>query len=301
MRKLLLKTTALVACLFTIQMASADDVATFEDFNMGSATYWKGNFQTADTLFRSGSYLFSNHSEMMYGGSWAYGSEFGVSRQSSTSCSWTYNGDEYNCVSGSGVSGSAQFAVAYADNLYPCRVYMSDSVAGTSITGCYINNTAYVAEAAKGNDSYEGAFVAGDWFMLTATARKADGTTKKDSLFLIDCRSSIASEHHYISEWTWFDFSDLGNDVKYIDFTVSGTHTNDYGLLTPTYFCMDDFGAQIPAGMEETKTSETAKTVTGTSYYTTSGEQLSEPGSQISIVVTHYSDGTSSSKKVLKR
>lgn len=292
--------TAIAASLFTANNVSADNVATFEDFNIPTGNYWKGNFVAADTLIKSGDYLFTNHSEMMYGGTWAYGSEFGISKQTDTSCSWKYSGDEFNSASGSGVNGSAQFAVAYVDNNYNrCRAYMSDTVKGTAITGCYINNTSYVADAAKGNDSYEGAFKTGDWFMLTATALKADGTVKKDSLYLIDFRSSVESEHTYLTNWTWFDFSKFGNDVKNITFTLSGTHSNAYGLLTPAYFCMDNFGAQTPTDVHSINNAEGLKTIVGTSYFTADGKKISKMEEGLNIVVTRYSDGSTSSRKLM--
>jgi hypothetical protein len=302
MTKHLLKVTAITASLFIANSVAAENVATFEDFIIPSGNYWKGNFMTADTLIKSGDYLFTNHSEMMYGGTWAYGSEFCISKQTDTSCSWVYNGDEFNSASGSGVNGSAQFAVAFIDNNYNlCRAYMSDTVKGTSITGCYINNTSYVAEAAKGNDTYEGEFKTGDWFMLTATAKKANGTTMKDSLYLIDFRSSIESEHTYLAKWKWFNFSKFGDDVKFITFTVSGTHKNSYGLLTPTYFCMDDFGAQTPTDIQETNNVDGLKDIISISYYTIDGKYISKMEKGINIIVTRYSDGTSSTKKLIEK
>ncbi|MBP7985252.1 MAG: DUF4465 domain-containing protein, partial [Bacteroidaceae bacterium] len=212
--------SAVLSALFVTSNAFAADVATFEDFNIPSGNYWKGNFNTPDTLIKSGSYLFSNHSEIQnYGYEYRYGSDFGVSKSTETTCTWIYGGEEFNCASGSGVNGSQQFAVAYIGSFDKCQAFMSDTVNGTSITGCYINNTSYVVSAAKGENSFEGKFVTGDWLLLTATATKADGTSIKDSLYLIDFRSSIESEHTYITSWTWFDFSNMGNDVKHITFT----------------------------------------------------------------------------------
>lgn len=249
--------TAVLSALFVTSNAFAADVATFEDFNIPSGNYWKGNFNTPDTLIKSGSYLFSNHSEIQnYGYEYRYGSDFGVSKSTETTCTWIYGGEEFNCASGSGVNGSKQFAVAYIGSFDKCQAFMSDTINGTAITGCYINNSSYVVSAAKGENSFEGKFVTGDWLLLTATATKADGTSIKDSLYLIDFRSSIESEHTYITSWTWFDFSNMGNDVKHITFTMTGSHTGAYGLNTPTYFCLDNFGDErpdTPATFEDVK------------------------------------------------
>lgn len=304
MKRILLTFAAVAACLTTTMKAATTNVATFEDFtNFPSGqNYWKGDFK-GDTLIKSGSYLFTNYSANLDYGTykWPYGSEFGISKSTDTSCGWAYAGDEFNSASGSGAKGSKQFAVAYVDNNYnKCRAYMSDSVKGTSITGCYINNTSYVVDAAKGNNQYEGKFVAGDWFMLTATATKADGNTVKDSLYLIDFRSDKDSEHTYLTDWTWFDFSNMGNDVRYITFTLSGSHIGKYGLNTPTYFAMDNFG-DTPATtpIDDTTVPTINKAVKSINYYTIDGSQNSTLQKGLNIVVTQYTDDTTSSKKVM--
>jgi hypothetical protein len=299
MTKKILYLTALAA-IFVTSNASAVDVATFEDFYIPSGNYWKGNFNTPDTLIKSGSYLFSNHSEIQnYGYEYRYGSNFGVSKSTDTACTWVYGGEEFNSASGSGVNGSQQFAVAYISDYNKCQAFMSDTVNGTAITGCYINNTSYIVSAARGGNSYEGDFVTGDWLLLTATATNADGTTVKDSLYLIDFRSSIESEHTYLTDWTWFNFSNMGSNVRYITFTMTGSHTGTYGLNTPSYFCLDDFGASVPTAIEDIPFSQALKTVTGTSYYTIDGKQTTSLQKGINIIVTRFSDGTASSKKVL--
>ena len=80
---------AALSALFVTSRAAAADVATFEEFNIPSGNYWKGNFNTPDTLIKSGSYLFSNHSEIQnYGYEYRYGSELGVSKPTDVTCSW---------------------------------------------------------------------------------------------------------------------------------------------------------------------------------------------------------------------
>lgn len=298
MKKKLLCVALLATCVFTTSNSYAIDIATFEDFTISSGNYWKGNFIKTDTLIKSGSFLFTNHSEITYG--WYYGGNFGVSRSKDTSCSWTYSGDEFNCASGAGVHGSNQFSVAYADGVHPCRALMSDTINGTAITGCYINNNSYVVETAKGNVNEKYLFKTGDWFALIATATRTDGSTKADSLYLIDFRSSVASEHTYIKDWTWFDFSNMGSNVKYITFSLDGSKKDTYGLLTPTYFCMDDFGANNPTSIKENTVSPVTKTVDCILYYTIDGKQQSgKPQKGMNILVTRYSDGTTNSKKMM--
>lgn len=296
MRKKLLVLTALAVSIITY--ADAQSAATFEDFNIPSGNFWKGNFAIGDTLIKSGSYQFTNYSAVSW--NFKYGSEFGVSKSTETSCGWAYTGDEFNNVTGKGANGSSQFAVGYVDDSYNrCRAYVSDTINGEYITGCYITNNSYVREAALGNDAYGGKFVAGDWLKLTATATLTDNTTKDKSILLIDFTSDSEAERTYLKDWTWFDFSSFGHKVKYVTFTITGSadHVGAYGLNTPKYFCMDDFGTATPAGINET--SDANKSVSDIRYFTIDGKKLSNCQRGANIVVTRYSDGSMSTKKIL--
>lgn len=53
--------------------------------------------------------------------------------------------------------------------------------------------------------------------------------------FLADYRSKKTD---IVSSWEKVDLTPLG-EVKYIVFTLESTDNNDYGMLTPAYFCLD--------------------------------------------------------------
>ena len=52
----------------------------------------------------------------------------------------------------------------------------------------------------------------------------------------------LAKGTNIVNQWTYVDLSKLGK-VDELHFTMSGTKTNDMGLTTPTYFCIDNLGA----------------------------------------------------------
>ena len=80
---------------------------------------------------------------------------------------------------------------------------------------------------------------------------------------------------------------------------MTGSHTGAYGLNTPAYFCLDNFGASAPTGIENTHVSQALKTISSTSYYTLDGKKITSLQKGINIIVTRFSDGTASSKKIL--
>lgn len=77
-----------------------------------------------------------------------------------------------------------------------------------------------------------------DWFKLKITGIDSTGI-EKDSInfYLADFRT--ANSGGIVTEWTKVDLTSLGA-VQRLQFTLSGTDNNSYGLRTPAYFCMDD-------------------------------------------------------------
>ena len=53
----------------------------------------------------------------------------------------------------------------------------------------------------------------------------------------------LAKGKNIVTEWTYVDLKQLGT-VDAIFFTMTGSRTGDYGLNTPTYFCIDNIGVK---------------------------------------------------------
>lgn len=280
--------------------------ATFEDVSIANGKTYFNGAGTDDkpiTTFNSGSYTFPNFNNP----SWPFWCEYAVSKSTAT----TYNNvsDQYNNVTGKGANNSEQYAVVYDGGSmmgpgYENTILMPDQTAGNSISGCYITNTAWVKKAILEGDGMTGAFTTGDYLKFTATAKLADNTTRTIDFYLADYRSSVASEHYYVDSWKWFDMSSFGNNVLSVSFAVTSTHKNNYGITTPTYFCMDDFGGnapQTPSSIDNTPFSQGLKTVKSVSYYSIDGRMLTEPQQGMNIIITRYTDGTATSKKIIKK
>ena len=84
---------------------------------------------------------------------------------------------------------------------------------------------------------------------VTAIGYNGLQTTGEVVFYLADYRSENSDEHFAIDTWKWFDLSSLGA-ITSIEFEIFTTKFDEYGFTTPTYFCLDNFGAEKPIGTD---------------------------------------------------
>ena len=132
----------------------------------------------------------------------------------------------------------------------PTDVYAADGQEHT-VTGFYVTNNLWAYQSIMEGD-YSSTPFGGttgddpDWFKLTATGKNASGQTIGTlDFYLADYRFANNEEDYVVDTWEWFDLSPLGA-VHTISFELSSTKNNDYGMLTPAYFCIDDFNGIAP-------------------------------------------------------
>lgn len=214
-------------------------IATFEDVNLGSNGYWTG--EEGENEIFSGGWLFTNY----------YSSYFWGGFTASNHADLTQTGldAQYTAITAGGYDGSAQFGVAYTMGAQT-DVYASDGTAHT-ISGCYVTNNLWAYHSITEGD-YSSTPFGGttgndpDWFKLTATGKNAAGQTVGTlDFYLADYRFTNNEDDYVIDTWEWFDLSPLG-PVHTISFSLSSTKSNSYGMLTPAYFCIDDFNGVGP-------------------------------------------------------
>lgn len=226
--------------------------ATFEDWCLEPEDIWIGDtvkgYDTEQTVY-SGSFRFPNLYMHAYR-SWA---KFAVS---SMSDDWYLSlPDQFNSSSGRGACNSNTFGVAYIEPAYGETAF-EVSKAGTDIDmrGIWLNNSAWVKEAVlygDGMSTIEGGFTNGDWFRLTLTGVRTNGSGITKDIYLADYRDEDVRNHYVIDSWQWFDLSAFG-PIHKISFSVAGTKKNQFGLTTPAYVCLDGIGSQCPARLADT-------------------------------------------------
>ncbi len=216
------------------------DVATFEDVTLNADGVWQAP-QEGDNTFISGGWSFTNHySEYFWGG-------FTVSNH--TDLTQSGMDAQYTAAAGGGYDGSAQYATAYAMGS-PTVVSTANGSMHT-VSGCYVTNNVWAYQnmlegdytatpfgGSTGNDP--------DWFKLTATGKNTNGQTVGTvNFYLADYRFDNHENDYILNTWEWFDLSLLG-PVASISFSLSSSKNNAYGMVTPAYFCMDDFNGIGP-------------------------------------------------------
>ncbi len=230
MRKLL----SLSFSLFLAVMAFAQDPATFEDVPLGSGGIWQP--PVGENEMPSGGWLFTNSTQYGYWG--------GFTASNRTDLNQSGLDAQYTAAAGCGYDGSTQYAVAYTMGVQT-DVYAADGQLHT-VTGCYVTNNLWtyqdILQGGYGELPYGGTTGNDpDWFKVTATGKNASGQTVGTlDFYLADYRFANNDEDYVLNTWEWFDLSPLGN-VATISFSLSSSRGSGYNMITPAYFCMDNF------------------------------------------------------------
>lgn len=208
---------------------NAQNVATFEDLELEKDSYWNGADLTGS--FNSGDYSFGiNYNE-------AYASWDGIAYSTMTATGFeSYDPDQYNSCIGHGYDASQTFAVVYYSAWSGEPAIKAINGETFEAKGCYITNAAYAYHSMLNGDDYAKKFDDTDWFKLTATGYLAGETTGTADFYL-------AKDGKIVNSWEYFDLQTLAT-VDEIHFTLSSSDIGEWGMNTPAYFCMDDFGAE---------------------------------------------------------
>lgn len=221
-------------------------IATFDDLALEPETAWYGKRESEGYDHRSFTY---------YSGSYSFPCKYapslltwgGVAYSNQTKTSFTsLFPDQFNSAVGHGVNGSKNYAVAYAYGKQTVEVRATHAGPAV-IPGTFVTNTAWVKEVTqKGTgmgDEPHTPFHKGDYLLLIAS--NSTGTRKLE-FPLVDYRSSNDAEHYVIDSWQWLDLSALG-ETESVIFSMKGTRIANGGTTIPAYFCLDDFGSEMPA------------------------------------------------------
>ena len=222
--------------LGAIEITNAAEVATFdvETLESESVKQYAETDGAADFDLDS-RYTFQNYSA--YEGT--YFAAFTLTNKTTKTANASFD-NPYESACGGAKSGSNY--VVY-NPPYGVETAVTAPVARI-ISGFYVTNTTYAENVIlNGNDYARKLDQDGDLFTLTVTGYAADDTEKGSVTYnLAEVKEGKLC---YVKDWRWVDLTELGK-VKYVKFAFSGTDTGDYGLNTPAYFAMDDFGGVAP-------------------------------------------------------
>jgi len=214
-----------LAALMSTALFAQLQVATFEDVEVSADSVYLLN-ETG--TFTSGDFTFDQDVQN-YGVNYYFGNVV-TSKKANK-----YLGDAQNYMSSKGGAfAGSNFVVWYTSYIGADRVHLNEAAV---IPGFYICNTPWVIDAVENGDGMSGPFEAGDYLTVIINGYLDGNAVNNQIEFkLVDGTTPV-------TEWTYIDLSELG-EVDEISFTMDGTKKNDYGLTTPTYFAMDNFGAE---------------------------------------------------------
>lgn len=211
-------------------------VADFENINLAPESEFAFTVDTA-AYFESGS--FKVQQTVAYGGTYVTGAVI----SSHTDTNYESYLDANKSIAGGAYEGQ-NYVVWYADSWTPNNVKLTASAV---VPGMFVCNNVYAYNSMVYGDYLAGEpFAEGDWFMLTINgALNGVPVNSKVDFYL-------AQGTEILTEWTYVDLSTLG-EVDELTFSMSGSRTGEYGLNTPSYFCIDNLGAQAPTeGIDNT-------------------------------------------------
>lgn len=209
------------------------NVATFENISLGADSI---NSYPSDGLqtWSSGDFGFST----VVANKGTYYYNYVVSGQKSNA--FKDFSDQYHSAPGGPVAGN-NFAVAYMDTYNEdASLTIKYTGAVTYIPGTYVTNNAYAATVIKEGNDYARAFEDGDYFKLTFTGYLLGAKTGSVDFYLADYRNGKSL---IVKDWVYVELTGLGF-VDEIRCTLESTDKGEYGMNTPAYFCLDNFGAK---------------------------------------------------------
>lgn len=251
MKKHFLPCLSLLAASLAVTSCSSDepdfDSTTVIDALQANLSYtdgvWSDNHKNVNLVIDD--YEFSHHYEDMGGYDYVYG--FTPSKINDTSEHSPLYTFPYACMGGGGQKGpGTPYIVGYWDNYYEtdtfdgrtCRIFdeEGDEFRPQSVL---VNNTSFVYYALlNGNPGISRPFKYGDTLTLIAHGVHPDGNESKAEFFLANIIDADDVASGIITQWTEFDLSGLGTCTG-IYFTMESSDTGDYGMNSPSYFCLD--------------------------------------------------------------
>ncbi len=203
-------------------------VASFEEAAISpSASESVFQYSVDTTVFLS-SGNFTLQQSVAYGGSYVSGAVV----SNITTTEFKDYTDANKSVAGGAFAGK-NYIVWYEDGFTGNVIKLKTAAV---VPGMYVCNNVYAYNSMTKGDDFAGEpFKADDFFTLTITGSLNGKAVNAKVDF------DLARGTDIVTAWTYVDLSKLGQ-VDELQFSMSGSRTGDWGLNTPTYFCIDNLG-----------------------------------------------------------
>ena len=213
------------------------DKITFEDFNLDESGVYNGSDLAEEFIIGNAIFPVSYNVEYDF---WQSG--FAISNHSDTQTEGHAN--LYSCIAGSGAFGSPNFAIF--------STWSSDTlkfIVPEKVTNLSISNSTYAYYSMLNGDEIAKQFGGdrgddGDIFKLKISCLNVANETWNIEINLANYTYVNNAEDFIIDRWYDIDLSEAGY-LQYMAFSFESTDTNDYGILTPAYVCLDNLYGEL--------------------------------------------------------
>ncbi len=235
--KKLLQFTGVLLFLLLSTVGKAQTVAGFENISLAPNSFYNGSDFAGGT--KSGDFYFRNSYDSSFGGFW---SGFSVSNMKDDSTKGFMN--QYSAITGGGFN-STNYGVFYGKG----NILVEGDAKGKPVNGFFITNGTYAYYDMKEGSAFTKKFggTSGndpDFFKVSINAWKNNGNRADTSLdvYLADFRFSDNANDYILNTWKFVDLNAFGA-VDSFSFNFYSSDTGQFGINTPLYFCIDNFGS----------------------------------------------------------
>lgn len=253
--------TLLFFALLLNVLAKAQTIATFESLMLPKADTFYMNYSAygTDVGFDDGLAHFPCVYDTFPGGFqyWNYG--FAYSNMTDSVTPGFMN--QYSAITAKGFNNSNQYVVVYGQTN---KVTLKGKAVGQPANGLYITNSTYAYRSMLDGDQFAKKFGGAsgndtDWFKVTIKGyRSSQLTTDSIETYLADFRPSDNSKDYILRAWKWVNLLPLGK-VDSLQFVLSSSDAGQWGMNTPAYFCMDNFGTYETNSVADVQNAVAAK------------------------------------------
>jgi hypothetical protein len=166
-----------------------------------------------------------------YFAAWGFGGGFTYTNKTDVATAEYTNN---SAITGRGMTGSV-YLTANTSDFTPAVVTLLKPEQ-YAFKGVWVTNSTYAYRTMRDGNDYARKFEAGDWFKLTAIGY--DVANRSIGQAEYDLTRSTSGGLHIAATWQWFDLSPIASAAS-IRFELTSSDTGDYGMNTPSYFCMD--------------------------------------------------------------
>jgi hypothetical protein len=220
-------------------LAYGQDIITFEDANLEVNEYRNGgDLPIDDNYFYFNDVRFQSNYDTMFQ-YWTSGWAVSTVKDSTT--------NSFSNLYGAYPFAGADESLTFMVGQYTSTIEIPDTL-GAIINSIDITNASFPLLVMRDGDPSGFSKKFGgddgndpDYFLLDIKGIDVNGDSIGNvSFYLADYRFEDNSQDYIIKEWKTVDLTELGT-VKSLEFSLSSSDANQFGILTPALYCVDNF------------------------------------------------------------